>query len=85
MPRSIGNLHGHYFNANTAVLPNLQGTGTTIVDVSPSGAMSLFAQIDLDPSKLPGACAGGVGLTTALAVLRTRNDSEWKTNCQQID
>jgi hypothetical protein len=44
---------------------NLQGTGTTIVQVAPNGSVSLFAQID--PS-LPG-CPGGVGLTTALSVL----------------
>jgi len=53
------------FNASS----NSQGTGTTIVDVSPGGALSLFAQID--PTKLPGPCPGGVGLTTALAVLRS--------------
>jgi hypothetical protein len=37
------------------------------VQITPTGALSLFAQID--PTKLPGACPGGVGLTTALAVL----------------
>jgi len=72
--RSVGNLHKDHilvsnFNANTAALPNLQGTGTTIVDVAPNGTVSLFAQIDA--SSLPGPCPGGVGLTTALAVLRT--------------
>jgi hypothetical protein len=46
---------------------NLQGTGTTIVQLTPTGSLSLFAQID--PKSLPGACPGGVGLTTALAVL----------------
>jgi hypothetical protein len=46
---------------------NLQGTGTTIVQISPSGSLSLFARIK--PSALPGPCPGGVGLTTALAVL----------------
>jgi hypothetical protein len=48
---------------------NLQGTGTTIVQIAPSGTVTLFAQID--PSQLPGRCPGGVGLTTALAALRT--------------
>jgi len=48
---------------------NLQGTGTTIVELSPRGAMHVFAHIDA--SKLPGACPGGVGLTTALAVTST--------------
>lgn len=47
---------------------NLQGTGTTIVEISPGGHVSLFAQ--LDAAKLPGPCPGGVGLTTALVVLR---------------
>lgn len=47
---------------------NLQGTGTTIVQVSPQGKLSLFAQID--PARLPGKCPGGVGLTTALEILR---------------
>src|SRR5215475_407787 len=46
---------------------NLQGTGTTIVQVSPGGRQTLFAQIDA--SKLPGRCPGGVGLTTALGIL----------------
>ncbi|HTB69494.1 MAG TPA: hypothetical protein VK707_00740 [Solirubrobacteraceae bacterium] len=46
---------------------NLQGTGTTIVQLTPSGHQSLFAQIN--PASLPGPCPGGVGLTTALAIL----------------
>ena len=68
--RSIGNLReGHYLVSNFNASSNLQGTGTTIVDVSPSGALSVFAQLSAD--SLPGPCPGGVGLTTALAVLRT--------------
>jgi hypothetical protein len=47
---------------------NLQGTGTTIVQVSPKGKLSVFAQINA--AKLPGKCPGGVGLTTALEILR---------------
>jgi hypothetical protein len=43
---------------------NLQGTGTTIVQIAPGGSLSLFAQINAN--SLPGACPGGVGLTTAL-------------------
>ncbi|HMD52155.1 MAG TPA: hypothetical protein VKG62_05515 [Solirubrobacteraceae bacterium] len=46
---------------------NLQGTGTTIVQMTPSGRLSLFARIA--PASLPGSCPGGVGLTTALATL----------------
>ena len=48
---------------------NLQGTGTTIVEVSPTGSLSQFAMID--PNKLPGPCPGGLGLTTALVALRS--------------
>jgi hypothetical protein len=48
---------------------NLQGTGTTIVQVSPSGSLTLFAQ--LNAASLPGDCPGGVGLTTALVALRS--------------
>jgi len=70
VPRTIGNLQeGHYLVSNFNASSNSQGTGTTIVNVSPGGALSLFAQID--PTKLPGPCPGGVGLTTALAVLRS--------------
>ena len=47
---------------------NLQGTGTTIVQVSPKGKLSVFAQINA--AKLPGKCPGGVGLTTGLEILR---------------
>jgi hypothetical protein len=47
---------------------NLQGTGTTIMDYRPStGQMSIFATI---PRDLPG-CPGGVGLTTAMVMLKT--------------
>jgi hypothetical protein len=70
VPRSSGNLQeGHYLVSNFNASSNLQGTGTTIVDVSPGGALTLFAQIDA--TKLPGPCPGGVGLSTALVVLRS--------------
>ncbi len=48
---------------------NLQGTGTTIVQISPAGNLTVFATIDA--AHLPGPCPGGVGLTTALAALRS--------------
>jgi hypothetical protein len=48
---------------------NLQGTGTTIVEVGANGGLKLFAKIDA--GSLPGACPGGVGLTTALIALRS--------------
>jgi hypothetical protein len=67
---SIGKLEaGHILVSNFNNSGNAQGTGTTIVDISPGGVVAVFAQID--PTKLPGPCPGGVGLTTALAVLRS--------------
>ena len=48
---------------------NLQGTGSTIMEISPSGSVSLFASPD--PNRLPGACPGGLGFTTALVALRS--------------
>lgn len=47
---------------------NLQGTGATIVDYNPTTRqISLFAKI---PDNLPH-CPGGVGLTTAMAMLQS--------------
>src|SRR5215471_14852805 len=68
VPSSIGSLvKGDVLVSNFNNSKNLQGTGTTIVQVSPGGQQTLFAQIDA--SKLPGPCPGGVGLTTALGIL----------------
>jgi hypothetical protein len=68
VPHNVGALvRGDTLISNFNDEQNLQGTGTTIVQVTPSGSLSLFAQID--PSTLPGPCPGGVGLTTALAIL----------------
>ncbi len=47
---------------------NLQGTGRTIVQITPGGKLSVFAKIS--PNHLPGPCPGGIGLTTALTVLK---------------
>jgi hypothetical protein len=70
VPHSIGNLtEGHVLVSNFNNSSNAQGTGTTIVDIAPNGAVSLFAEIN--PAELPGSCPGGVGLTTALVVLRS--------------
>src|SRR5271169_3013803 len=69
IPRTVGNLRrGSILVSNFNNSANLQGTGTTLVQIAPDGTFSLFAQID--PTSLPGPCPGGVGLTTALAVLR---------------
>jgi hypothetical protein len=68
VPQSVGTLvAGDTLISNFNDAQNLQGTGTTLVQVSPNGSLSLFAQID--PTTLPGPCPGGVGLTTALAIL----------------
>ena len=68
VPRSTGNLHqGSVLVSNFNDQTNIQGTGTTIVQVTPSGQVSQFAQI----GNLGGACPGGIGLTTALSVLRS--------------
>jgi hypothetical protein len=48
---------------------NLQGTGTTIVEITPTGHIAVFAKIDA--ASLPGSCPGGIGLTTALVALRS--------------
>lgn len=67
--RSSGSLvRGNLLVSNFNNSANLQGTGTTIVQISPDGKTSLFAQIDAN--HLPGPCPGGIGLTTALVVLR---------------
>src|SRR5215471_18593130 len=57
-PTTIGRLTaGDVLVSNFNNHRNLQGTGTTIVDVA--------------ANKLPGACPGGLGLTTALVALRS--------------
>lgn len=69
VPHSVGQLtRDNVLISNFNNGSNLQGTGTTIVQVSPDGTVNLFAQID--PNQLKGQCPGGVGLTTALSVLR---------------
>ena len=72
IPTSVGKLQAGQmlisnFNAKEAAKENGQGTGTTIVQVSTAGKVSLFATIDA--KTLPGPCPGGVGLTTALDIL----------------
>ncbi len=47
---------------------NAQGTGTTIVQMTPHGGRSVFAHIT--DSDVRSVCTGGVGLTTALAILQ---------------
>ncbi len=70
VPTSVGNLvQGDILVSNFNNGANLQGTGTTIMEVSPDGkTVNVFAQINA--STLPGKCPGGVGLTTALVALQ---------------
>jgi hypothetical protein len=66
VPRSTGDLHqGDVLVSNFNDKANVQGTGTTIVQVSPHGKATLFAHV------ADKACPGGVGLTTALVALRS--------------
>jgi len=68
VPASAGRLTaGDILVSNFNDKANVQGTGTTLVEVSPAGKTSLFANV----SALPAGqtCPGGIGLTTALAIL----------------
>lgn len=70
VPQTTGKLiQGNLLISNFNASSNFQGTGTTIVQISPSGQRTLFAHID--PDHLPVTCTGGVGLTTALVALRS--------------
>lgn len=66
--RSTGNLTaGNVLVSNFNNAANAQGTGSTIVQVTPGGQQSVFATV----GHLGSACPGGVGLTTALVALPT--------------
>jgi predicted lipoprotein with Yx(FWY)xxD motif len=68
VPTSVGKLQaGQLLISNFNTKEGGQGTGTTIMQVSTAGKVSLFASIDAQ--SLPGSCPGGVGLTTALNIL----------------
>jgi hypothetical protein len=70
VPATHGRLHrGDVLVSNFNSSSNQQGTGTTIVSITPTGAQSVFAT--LVAGQLDGPCPGGVGLTTALSVLST--------------
>lgn len=63
-----GNLLVSNFNNATPAPGGSQGRGSTIVQITPGGKLSLFAQIG---AKEASGCPGGVGLTTALVALRS--------------
>jgi hypothetical protein len=68
-PVTAGKLvQGHVLVDNFNDKNNLQGLGTTIVSIDPATKkLSLFAQI---PRNL-ASCPGGVGLTTAMTILKS--------------
>jgi len=68
VPASEGRLTaGDILVSNFNDKANVQGTGTTLVQVSPAGKTSVFANISALPAGQ--ACPGGIGLNTALAIL----------------
>ena len=68
VPATAGRLTaGDILVSNFNDKANVQGTGTTIVQVSRAGKTSLFADVASLPAGM--ACPGGVGLTTALGIL----------------
>ena len=68
VPASGGRLTaGDILVSNFNDKANVQGTGNTIVQVSPAGKTSVFASIAALPAGQ--TCPGGIGLTTALGIL----------------
>ncbi len=68
VPTSGGRLTaGDILVSNFNDKANVQGTGTTIVQVSPAGKTNLFANVSALPAGQ--SCPGGIGLTTALGIL----------------
>jgi hypothetical protein len=69
VPTTIGKLvQGKVLVSNFNNSNNLQGTGTTIVQVG-AGASGLSPFAHIKPGQVP--CPGGIGLTTALVALRS--------------
>ncbi len=68
VPSTAGKLRkGDTLISNFNDKANVQGTGTTIVELSPTGSLTTFATItSLSATQ---KCPGGVGLTTALSIL----------------
>jgi hypothetical protein len=68
VPASGGRLTaGDVLVSNFNDKANVQGTGTTIVQVSPAGKTTAFASLTALPAGQ--SCPGGIGLTTALGIL----------------
>ncbi len=68
VPSSTGHLvAGDVLISNFNSKANVQGTGTSLVQVSPTGTTTLFSDIGALPAG--STCPGGIGLTTALSIL----------------
>jgi hypothetical protein len=68
VPATTGKLQaGSILVSNFNNSHNLKGTGTTIDEIAPSGAVRVFAQIT--QASLPKPCPGGIGLTAGLIIL----------------
>ena len=68
VPQTAGKLvRGDILVSNFNSKANVQGTGNTIVEISPGGSMRPFARLNALPSS--DRCPGGIGLTTGLEVL----------------
>jgi len=68
VPTTVGSLvEGSTLVSNFNDKANSQGTGTTIVQISPTGVRSTFAALTSLPAPL--SCPGGIGLSTGLVVL----------------
>ena len=68
VPTSTGSLvAGDVLVSNYNSKANVQGTGSTIVQVAPGGGRKLFSHISQLPAGM--TCPGGIGLTTALNIL----------------
>ena len=68
VPASVGRLTaGDTLVSNFNDKANVQGTGTTIAEISPTGSARTFAQLSAMPAGQ--ACPGGIGLTAALGIL----------------
>jgi hypothetical protein len=68
VPTTVGILvKGDTLISNFNDKANVQGTGRTIVEVSPTGVMTTFATIGSTPAM--STCPGVIGLTTALSIL----------------
>jgi hypothetical protein len=68
VPTTVGTLvKGDTLISNFNDKANVQGTGQTIVEVSPTGVLTTFTTIGSSPAS--STCPGVIGLTTALSIL----------------